>query len=408
MILRAKFLVPTADRVIENGAVAIHNDVLSAVGEFPAVSRTTSGPVCDLGNSVILPGLVNAHTHLELSGLRGAVPFRGSFADWLMTVRTKRSEQTPTALQNGAWEGVRESIAAGTTTIGDYTQLRASVKPMLASGLRGVLFFETVGFLPRVAFRRATMVAWNLWWTKSSRLVKLAVAPHAPYSVSQELYVRLWRIARKRGLLFSTHVNECKEEIEFFEHGRGELRTMLTNLGLMWDGWKPPGMCPLRYLNAHGLIDSETVLIHCNYLSDGDCQIIASKGAGVVYCPRSHAFLGHSDHSFEKLLTLGVPVALGTDSLVSNETLSILDEMRFMAVRSPKTAPSQFVRMATEYGARVLHLEDRIGQIREGLQADITAIALPAGYGDPFEGIMQVSARPILTMVAGETLYAAG
>jgi cytosine/adenosine deaminase-related metal-dependent hydrolase len=233
----------------------------------------------------------------------------------------------------------------------------------------------------------------------------MAVAPHAPYSVSTDLYTRLRRIARKRGLLFSTHINESKEEIELFEHGTGDFRTKLAGFDSMWDHWKPPGACPVRHLDSLGLIDSDTVLIHCNYLSDGDCRIIASRRAGVVFCPRSHAFFRHKDHPFEKLLTLGVPVALGTDSLASNESLSILDEMRFVAEHYPKTSPAEVVRMATEHGAKVLHLEDRSGRLCEGLQADITGIALPSITKDPFQALMEKSARPIYTMVAGRALY---
>jgi len=405
MIIRAKFLIPSADRFIENGAVAIQDDAITAVGEYHAVSRTAVGPARDLGEAVLMPGLVNAHTHLELSGLKGVAAFQGSFPDWLMRVRAARNAHILADLRDWSRQGVAESIAAGTTTVGDYTQTRASIGSVQTSGLRAVLFLETVGFSESLAFRRAFNVSWTLWWAKTSDLVRMAVAPHAPYSVSVNLYQRLSRIARKNRLLFSTHINESREEIEFYEHGAGAFREMLVEKGFMHDGWKPPGACPVRHLDSLGLFDADSLLIHCNYLSDGDLQIIASRRAGVVYCPRSHAFFGHVEHPFEKLLALGVPVALGTDSLASNDSLSVLDEMRFVAAHYPKTAPQTIVRMVTEYGAKVLHLDDRIGRLDVGLQADLTAIALPAFTKDPFQALMDKAAKPVYTMVAGRALY---
>ena len=405
MIIRAKFLIPSADRFIENGAVALRDGVIAAVGEYHAVSRTAVGPARDLGEGVLMPGLVNAHAHLELSGLRGAAPFRGSFPDWLMDVRAARNAHTVADLRDWARDGVAESLAAGTTTLGDYTQTRVSLDPMRASGLRSVVFLETVGFPPRLAFRRAFKVAWRLWWTRPTDLLRLAVAPHAPYSVSTGLYQRLGGIARRNRVLFSTHLNESREEVEFYEHGTGAFREMLVKKGFMRDGWKPPGACPVRHLDSLGLFDSDSVLIHCNYLSDGDVRIIASRRAGVVYCPRSHAFFGHVDHPFEKLLALGVPVALGTDSLASNDTLSVLDEMRFVAAHHPKTPPQTIVRMATELGAKVLHLDSLTGRLAPGLQADLSAFSLPAFTKDPFQALMEKSAKPIYTMVAGNPLF---
>ena len=405
MIIRAKFLIPSADRFIENGAVALRDGVITAVGEYHAVSRTAVGPARDLGEAVLMPGLVNAHTHLELSGLKGVAPFQGSFPDWLMRVRAARNAHILADLRDWSREGVAESIAAGSTTVGDFTQTRASIDSVRTSGLRAVVFLETVGFPPGLAFRRAFKVSWALWWAETSELVQMAVAPHAPYSVSQNLYQRLSRIARKNRLLFSTHINESREEIEFYEHGTGAFREKLTQLGVLRDGWNPVGMCPVRHLDSLGLFDADSLLIHCNYLSDGDLQIIASRRAGVVYCPRSHAFFGHVDHPFEKLLAMGVPVGLGTDSLASNDSLSVLDEMRFVAAHYPRTSPQTIVRMATELGAKVLHMQDHIGRLDTGLQADLSVIALPAFTKDPFQALMDRAARPVYTMVAGRALY---
>jgi cytosine/adenosine deaminase-related metal-dependent hydrolase len=405
MIIRAKFLIPSADQCVENGAVAVHEGLITAVGDYHSVSRTAVGPARDLGEAVILPGLVNAHAHTELSGMRGTMPFRGNFVDWLKRVRADRNAHTLADLRDWARSGVLESVASGVTTLGDYTQTLASIPSIHASGLRSVIFFETLGFPRRVAFTRAARAAWRLWWTRTSELVQTAIAPHAPYSVSTDLYLRLRRIAERRGAIFSTHINECQQEIELYEHGTGDFRIWLEELGLLRNEWKPPGTCPVRHLSGLGLIDSNTVLIHCNYLSDGDCEIIASRRAGVVFCPRSHTFFGHKDHPFEKLLKLGVPVALGTDSLASNDTLSVVDEMRSVAEGYPAVPPREIVRMATEHGAKVLHLSDRVGQLKAGLQADLTVISLPPFTTDPYAGIIQKSAKPIYTMVAGRALY---
>ncbi len=405
MILRAKFLMPSADHVIENGAVAVHGGVITAVGEYHAVSRTAAGPARDLGEAALIPGLINAHTHLELTGLRRAVPFQGSFVDWLMRVREVRNAHGFSDLRDGSRLGAAESARSGTTAVGDYTQTRASFEPLRLSRLRGVAFLETVGFPPKVALARSLKVRWSLWRAAVNDLLRMAVSPHAPYSVSADLYLRLSRIARSRGLIFSTHLNESPEEIEFFEKGTGPFRERLAQRGILWDGWRPPGTCPLRYLDSLGILDPGALLIHCNYLSDGDIEILAARRAAVVFCPRSHAFFQHKDHPFEKLIAKGVTVSLGTDSLASNDSLSILDEMRFVAANHPRTSPREILRMATANGAECLRLSDRVGRLREGLQADLTAVSLPPFTKDPFEGMMSSSAKPIYTMVAGQALY---
>ncbi|MEK7241692.1 MAG: amidohydrolase family protein, partial [Planctomycetota bacterium] len=232
----------------------------------------------------------------------------------------------------------------------------------------------------------------------------LGLSPHAPYTACAKLYQGCTLFSKGQDLLLSTHICETKEELEFLKEGTGSFAIMLRAYGMLED-WNPPGLHPLAYLKKIGALARPWLLVHCNYLSEEDIYIIKESGSSVVYCPRSHHFFGHEVHPFLRLLKEGVNVALGTDSLASNQSMSILDEMRFLHENYPGLDPVEIFSMATEGGAKALRLGENIGRLMHGMEADLTVIELSSGEGTVYERMLSPEARVILTMVAGRVCY---
>jgi cytosine/adenosine deaminase-related metal-dependent hydrolase len=209
-----------------------------------------------------------------------------------------------------------------------------------------------------------------------------SVSPHAPYSVSPKLYQSVANLARARRIRLATHLAETRQELEFLANGKGEFRDFLSDLGVLPPGWTPPGLAPVAYLEKLGVLDPPAILIHCNYLDEDSMVRILSRSCSVVHCPRSHAYFGHDAHPVRRLLDMGINVALGTDSLASNESLSVLDEMRFLYRNRKDLKCDEIIRMATLNGAVALDFGNVLGRLRRGYWADMTVLRLPEGLVD--------------------------
>jgi len=405
LILRSKYVIPSAGTEIENGAVAIDGATVVGVGEYGAVSRAHSGEVRDFGEAVIIPGLVNAHTHLELSDLKGRIQRGEKFTHWLANLMRAKLLWTPWKYNRSVRNGVRECLASGTTTVGDISNSRASFRVLKGGAIRSVVFYEVLGFIPRDAARNIKRVSRRLKRIAPTELMGLGIAPHAPYSVSEELYVACKELARRLNLPLCTHIHETQSEIELMLSGGGEFRGIVRWSRPRGSDWQPPRVTPIQRLNQLGLIDARTLLVHCNYLNEEDMRIISSAGASVVFCPRSHAFFGHSGHPFAELRRRGVNVCLGTDSLASNDSLSMLDEIRFLIERHG-VCPADALHMATRAGAEALGF-DNLGRLERGCPADLAVISLPSGCKTAHDALADPSSRNICTIIAGEVRWRA-
>jgi cytosine/adenosine deaminase-related metal-dependent hydrolase len=205
----------------------------------------------------------------------------------------------------------------------------------------------------------------------------------------------------------ATHVAETKQELEFLRYGSGEFKDFLSGLGMLPDGWKPPGLAPVPYLEGFGLLDHPAILVHCNYLDEHSMSRILSRSCSVVYCPRSHAFFGHEPHPVRQLLDMGVNVALGTDSLASNDSLSILDEMRFLFRTRKDLKCDEIIRMATLNGAVALDFGGVLGRLRRGYWADMTVLRLPESVSDRnvVAQLLEGAGDCLATIVQGEIVW---
>lgn len=387
---RARCILPDSRRVLERGSITIQGDLIQEI------SAGSPGDGIDLGDVVVMPGLINAHVHLDLSAVEGPIPADQGMADWLAAVvQVRRSgESASRAILRRV---IGEMTEAGTAVIGDICTSEAGREVLGEIGLAGVVFREVLGLKPE-RFE-------PLWQSAVSELDTLSplvagISPHAPYSTSREVYRRCCELESRIPL--ATHWLESPEEIEFLGHGRGPLRDFLEDLGAFSSPWQPVEDVWLDFLGA-----GRWNLVHANFLSDPDVHrlqdpVWRKRVAAVTYCPRTHAHFRHPTHPWKRLLDMGIPVALGTDSLASNPDLSVLGEARWLAARHPEVAPSVYFDMATIHGARALALEGRYGTLEAGKSATMTVFE---HHGlDPLEHVVDPDVKVVGLMVDGRWL----
>jgi cytosine/adenosine deaminase-related metal-dependent hydrolase len=365
---RAAWVLPIARPPIAGGTVTVDGDRIVGVGEF------AGGPVEDLGNVAILPGLVNAHTHLELSWMRGQVPPGTSMPQWasrLMALRRTVSSEPPEPIV----DAIAEARASGTCLVGDVTNTFATFEPLLDSDLSAVLFRELLGFSAPDPEGLVKQVSEQIADLTPVEWLRPCLVPHAPYSVSPAL---LQAIARaSRGRPFSIHLGESAQEVEFLQEGTGEWRVLLEALNVWNPSWTPPACGPVEYLQRLGLVDANLVAVHGVQFTDGDLSRLASAGATVVACPRSNTWTGAGDPPVERFYASGVRVAVGTDSLASVENLNLFAELAAVRRLAPGVSAGRLLESATRAGATALGFQADFGSIEPGKRAQLLAVRLP-------------------------------
>jgi cytosine/adenosine deaminase-related metal-dependent hydrolase len=404
VIFRAKYLIPNSRLIIENGAIAIHGSEIVDIGRYPTLRNTGTGPIRDLGDAVILPGLVNSHTHLELTNHGAFVDRTAQLTNWLLQiVRNQRWDKA--WVDRAIQSGVEMSLAGGTTTVGDIHGSGQSAQTLKDAPIRKVVFLETTGFSPERSQIGTKRINTHLEAApEPDSLIAFGVSPHAPYSTAASLYRHCCELALSRGLPLCTHLSETREEIEFLASGTNAFADLLTALQIPMEDWTPPNRTPVQYMKALGVLAVHPLLAHCNYLTDEDIQTLAESGASVVFCPRSHHYFYHTDHPLERLLAAGVNVAIGTDSLASNWSLAMLDELRFLGKAWDCLPPETLLDLVTINGARGLRLR-HIGKLEKGWLADFIAIELRNSRQPIIEQILDESACNLLTVVGGKICY---
>ena len=398
MILRAKYVMPNSRTVIENGAVAIQGSKIVDVGRYPTIRNSGTSPIHDLGEAVLTPGLVNAHIHLDLTSSAGSVQRTPKFTDWVFQIVGKRN---PSTVEPSVREGVQQSLAGGVTTVGDIDGTGGSAQILRDTPIRKVVFFEALGFS---GDSNVTGLARLATYLDSppvpDSLLTPALSPHAPYSTSADIY----RQCVMSDLLVCTHIAETKEELEFLSSGTGAFVGYLEAFGISTVGWHPPQATPMQYMKTLGVLEKKSLLAHCNYLTDTDIGLLAESSASVVFCPRSHHYFYHTHHPILQLIESGINVAIGTDSLASNWSLNLLDELKFLARTQPRIRPETLFDMVTRNGAKGLGLA-QVGRLEKDWQADIIAVQIPNDGRPAIEQILDSSSENLLTVVGGKVCY---
>ena len=377
---RAAWVCPIDRPPIRDGVVDIVGGRISAVRDQGSGIRDRT--VHDLGDVVLLPGLINAHVHLELSWLRGRVPPAAKFTDWVKQLVAARQGverlDDPDVLEP-LRAAILEVRASGTVAVGDISNSLASPGPMRAAGLDGVVFHELLGF----SERDGALVERTRGARAAAAGVRISLAPHAPYSTSPELFQAIRsEVSRSACGIMSVHLGESQEENELLAAGTGTWREMLQFIGVWRDDWTVPACGPVEYLDRLGVIDARTMVVHGVQFDDAALARLAAIGATLVTCPRSNQWVGVGVPPIERFYASGVRVAVGTDSLASVEDLNLFSELKTMRGIAPAVPAATLLASATLVGARALGLEHELGSLTPGKRAEILAIALPGPVDD--------------------------
>ena len=372
MLLTARWVVPVSSPPIENGAVWIEKDRIVNVGANPR-----AGPVIDLSDSVLFPGLVNAHCHLEFSGMKGEIEPGLSFTEWVKNVvgvganlrvrPSREGRHMGLPLQNA----IDSLLRGGTTTVADHCNPNT---PPIETPFRRIIFWEVLGANPergRESFRKARERA-----EKEGGYV----TPHSLYAVHEEV---LEEIFMETPPLRSIHILESTDEDRFFRQQSGPLAVYVQERG---GDLSFPFSSPIKWLAANHRLGSHTLIVHGNYLNSEEIDLLRRHGAGVIHAPGSHRFFGHKPFPLAELKKRGIRVALGTDSLASNEDLSMLREMRIF---HENIGADEILRMATLDGAMMLKMDHEIGSIESGKKADLVAVPILNPKAEPVENILR-------------------
>lgn len=340
------------DRILENGYVTVQNGKIVAVGR----GRGGPGPVTDHGPGVLMPALVNAHTHLELSALKGRTQIREGFAVWVRSVIKAKEALGETDLKNAMMAGIAELTRTGTAAIGDIANLDFSRLIFRGSSLSGVQFKEYLGSHPENLLPCETL----------SDAKHLSLAGHALHTTTPDLLRRLKAAARAAHLPFSLHLAESAAEMEFLDTGKGSWRDFLAERGLDSKGifsLEKGGGSPVARAQALGLLDATTLAVHLVFADKKDIRRLAENRVSVCLCPRSNLMLHQKLPDVAAMAAENLHLCLGTDSLASNASLNLFEEMACLANSVPGLSPGRILSMATKNGAEALCLGHRLGRL---------------------------------------------
>ena len=332
----------------------------------------------DLGEVAILPGLVNAHTHLELSWMRHQVPPSNSMPAWasrLMSLRGHAADPvSPIA------DAIREVRAAGTSLVGDVTNTLAAYDVLGDSELGAAIFREILGFnTPNPEHDVAEAEAQLAALMPRDRL-RTSIVPHAPYSVSPALFREIARVAGDRPI--SVHLGESSDEMQFLRDGTGAWRELLGQLGAWNDRWQPPGCGPVEYLDRLGLVNGRLLAVHGTQLEDHELARLAASGATLATCPRSNRWTGAGTPPIDRFYASGVRVTIGTDSLASVADLNLFAELAELRRVCPGVPAARLLESATIHGAVALGFGGDHGSIEPGKRAELIAVRVPHAVDD--------------------------
>ena len=396
----ARWVVPVTQPPIENGCVVEQEGIITYVG---GMGDAPPGEDHDLGDSVLLPGIINAHTHLELTSMRGFLEDL-CFNDWIDKLRSSRKEAlTDEMLLDSARFGIVEGLHAGITTYADTCSTGLVMQAMLEMGVRGIMYQETFGSAPEQCDQSMEVLraAIDRLSPMQTDLVRLGVSPHAPYTICDSLYSASADLARELGLPMGLHIAESASEQEIVCNASGPFAEEWRLRGL---SVVPRARSPVALLEATGCLSSSTLLIHCVQLDGEDIDTIARHGCSVAHCPASNAKFGHGISPVAELIARGVTVGLGSDSVASNNRMDILEEARLAVLfqravnRSERAfSAQQALEMATIGGARALGIGEKVGSLEVGKDADLSAFSLSAARATPVGNIIAA----ILFAVAG-------
>jgi 5-methylthioadenosine/S-adenosylhomocysteine deaminase len=421
-IYSASWVLADSTFAFSDGAIAVTGRQLVAIGKSESVKEQFPGAeIQEYRDAVIIPGLVNTHSHLELTAMRGFLEdVEWDFFAWLRKLTLARLERMndDDLLVSATW-GACEAARAGVTCVADASDSALqSMKALRAVGLRGIVFQESFGPDRRLAeenFEKLKTKISSLK-EKETSLVACGVSPHAPYTVCAPQLEMIARFALDEKLPLMMHAAETEMEVALLRDGTGAFAEGLQKRGIEWNA---PKASPIQYLKACGVLETRPLLAHCIHVDADDLEVMHAAGAGVAHCPKSNAKLRNGVAPFERMLEHRIAVGLGSDSVASNNTCDLLEEARFASLMAHATGAASIsaedvLHAATADGATALGLQDQIGELKVGKEADFAVVSLAGAHQLPVYRpentlIFSSSGRDVvLTVVAGQEVYRDG
>jgi len=383
----AEWVLPMTGQPMHRASISIENGRIAAVGGLREARAT------DLGRMAIMPALVNAHTHLELSYLRGRVPRTERFLDWIRTIMAAR-RQYPDAgdplIVDAARAAIVQARASGTGLMGDISNTLVTAPLLRDASMAAHIFYELLRFnasdaesMTREARAKADAAAYP------GSDVRVSLAPHAPYSVSPALFAAIRAdLDAHPGQMTSVHLGESPEEMEFIRRGTGPWRTLLEELDVWTDAWDVPGTTPVAYLEQLGFLDRRVLAVHGVQFDGDDLDRLRVRDMTIVSCPRSNQHVGVGAPPLEAFYAMNVNVAFGTDSLASTPDLNMFAELAEARRLAPRVSARTLLESATRRGAVALGFEDGYGTLEAGKRAQIIAVRIPSDVSDVEEYLL--------------------
>ena len=408
LLLRSRVVLPLSQPPIHDGAVLISGQHIAAVGRWRDLSRHRRSQTLDLGDALLMPGLVNAHCHLDYTDMAGHFSPPKVFADWLKLITETKAGWSYSDYAQSWLNGARMLVRTGTTSVADIEAV-PELLPEVWGGtpLRVFSFLEMIGIkghrLPHAIVQEAVDRIDSLKGFRG----RVGLSPHAPYSTVPELLRLSAQTARRRKWRLTTHVAESALEFEMFARGRGEMFDWLQRSG------RDMSDCglgsPVQHLERCGALSERLVVAHANYLGKQDAALLARRKVHVVHCPRCHSYFHHDPFPLRWLAKAGVNICLGTDSLASvykarrqSVELSLFEEMRALEKNEPFLSARKIVRMATLNGARALGLSGQIGELSEGSFADLVALPFAGKTADIYDDVLHHQGDVAASMIEGQ------
>ncbi len=367
---RSGWVIVDSETIIKDGYVVVESGVIKDVGHGRV--KTNCPKTVNHGPGVLMPPLINVHTHLELGAMKGEIPEGLDFIQWIQEVVERREYKEESEILKGIEEGVRELVECGCLVAGEISSLGLSRDILVDSVIEGVWFREIIGNTIPDLIKSQTMEMENE--------ILFSMAGHAPHTTSPTVLKKLKHLTLKKNLPFSIHLAESDDEVEFLRTGKGRWADFLCQRGFDISKWGLPVGCPVQYVENIGVLDSHTIVVHLIKADQIDLEKIRHHNCHVCVCPRSNKNLHKKLPNISGMLNVGIKPCVGTDSSASTATLDLFDEMRFIATEFPDIQPSDIIAMATENGAKALNLNHRFGSLVPGKRGSFVYVPVETTY----------------------------